>query len=76
MLRVSPQDFLKFPRDDTKESTLELSSTSTHPVTYKVSFNFCFINFHLYRIYIYVDINFRYKLHHLKNFVFVHVLEF
>ncbi|TMW52556.1 hypothetical protein DOY81_002381 [Sarcophaga bullata] len=36
MLRVSPQDFLKFPRDDTKESTLELSSTSTHPVTYKI----------------------------------------
>lgn len=37
MLKVSPEDFLKFPRDDTKESTVELSSTSSHPVTYKVS---------------------------------------
>ncbi|XP_065359809.1 motile sperm domain-containing protein 2-like [Calliphora vicina] len=36
MMRVSPQDFLKFTRGDAKESILELTSTSLYPVTYKI----------------------------------------
>lgn len=36
MLRVSPQEFLKFTRGDSKESTLELSSTNQYAVTYKI----------------------------------------
>ncbi|XP_023302799.2 motile sperm domain-containing protein 2-like [Lucilia cuprina] len=36
MMRVSPQDFLKFSRGEAKESILELTSTSLYPVTYKI----------------------------------------